>query len=418
MIAHKKYRPTNSTVTTLDLKQRAIDYIAQVEARARGNWASILMELAPNTLGPAIQARGKHGVPCPRHPSKDALRIFHRDFHEIGGVVCNTCGPKKVGLLSLSFFEDLSYFEAAKLVGDTLGIPWDDYKRDFTPKPTILRPVLVDTESPEKIKQRVEKLKSVYQGSHPIDWGGDSPVTRYFRHRKLQSLFDDPPQDLLEHPGLELWHPKVKIDARGQVEMVNGRPVTSMAKVGTFPALIAVVRNSAGKIVTLHRIYLNQDGTNVLVADPQTGELSKAKKMMSSGRRDAITGSAVRLYPGDWRIGTAEGVETALGARLLLREQHGISLPVWSTLNASLLSSFQPPEEVREVIVLADNDDPERNRHREANGMGVGEMSANKFRARATDRNVVVVVSPVVDQDWADEYVSSIEPAPRSELVI
>ena len=57
--------------------------------KARGLWADILGELAPELM-PAIEAGADH-VPCPVHGGKDGFRVFN-DFQETGGGVCNTSG--------------------------------------------------------------------------------------------------------------------------------------------------------------------------------------------------------------------------------------------------------------------------------------------------------------------------------------
>jgi putative DNA primase/helicase len=49
-------------------------------------------------------------------------------------------------------------------------------------------------------------------------------------------------------------------------------------------------------------------------------------------------------------LGIAEGIETALSAAKLTE------IPTWATLNAVLLSKFEPPPDVDKLVIFADRD--------------------------------------------------------------
>ena len=55
----------------------------------------------------------------------------------------------------------------------------------------------------------------------------------------------------------------------------------------------------------------------------------------------------------DGSVGVAEGIEDALSAWVLW------GLPTWATLGTSGLRSFEPPDDVREILILADRDENE-----------------------------------------------------------
>jgi putative DNA primase/helicase len=61
----------------------------------------------------------------------------------------------------------------------------------------------------------------------------------------------------------------------------------------------------------------------------------------------------VRLHPlgSDGVLGVAEGIETALSARIL----HNV--PVWATLNAQMLEQFVPPVGCKKLLIFGDNDE-------------------------------------------------------------
>jgi putative DNA primase/helicase len=149
----------------------------------------------------------------------------------------------------------------------------------------------------------------------------------------------------------------------------------SVVHVGRFSALLATVRDIAGEAVTAHATWL-KDGAKLAGHDP--------RKILSSmtGRR----GCAVRLAPlASDVLGIAEGIETALAASIL----HG-HMPVWAALNTSLLAKFEPPADVRRLLIFADRDVP-------------GLEAAWHLRDRLGDRCAVELRAPPAPaNDWAD----------------
>lgn len=105
------------------------------------------------------------------------------------------------------------------------------------------------------------------------------------------------------------------------------------------PAMIAMVRDRKGEPVTLHRTFLTKDGRKAAV--------EKCRMLMPG---TLTKGAAVRIMEYGPVLGIAEGIETAFAAHRLF------NVPVWAALNSGMLSHWEPPEGVREVIVFADND--------------------------------------------------------------
>jgi hypothetical protein len=109
---------------------------------------------------------------------------------------------------------------------------------------------------------------------------------------------------------------------------------------GIWPAMVALVTDgSDGTPLAIHRTFLTADGCAKAPIEPQ--------KMMLGPCR----GGAVRLaHPGDVLM-IGEGIETCLAA--MQASGHAS----WAALSTSGLRSLNLPNDVRDVIVLADGDE-------------------------------------------------------------
>lgn len=108
-----------------------------------------------------------------------------------------------------------------------------------------------------------------------------------------------------------------------------------------FMAMVAAVTLWPSRgAVAIHRTYLKPDGS---------GKIEHPQARMMLGH---ASGGAVRLASHGDRLGIAEGIETALSV------QQSASLPMWACLSTSGLQNVVVPDDVREVIICADNDPP------------------------------------------------------------
>ncbi len=150
-------------------------------------------------------------------------------------------------------------------------------------------------------------------------WEASAPVPGTLAETYLRSrgLHLSPPSTIRFHAGLK--HPTGDI----------------------WPAMVALVtRGPDDAPLAIHRTFLARDGAGKAPVDPQ--------KMMLGPCR----GGAVRLgSPGDVLM-VGEGIETCLAA------MQATDSPAWAALSTSGLGALDLPREVREVIVLADGDDP------------------------------------------------------------
>jgi hypothetical protein len=159
--------------------------------------------------------------------------------------------------------------------------------------------------------RRSEAALAIWQATKPAD---GTLVETYFASRGLHF---PPPPTLRFHAGLK--HP-------------SG---------GIWPAMVALMtRGSDDRPLAIHRTFLARDGGGKASVDPQ--------KMMLGPCR----GGAVRLAMPVDVLMIGEGIETCLAA------MQATGHPAWAALSTSGLRSLDLPNDVRDVIVLADGDDP------------------------------------------------------------
>lgn len=116
-----------------------------------------------------------------------------------------------------------------------------------------------------------------------------------------------------------------------------------------WPAMVALVTGGMdNKALGIHRTFLSSDGTGKAPVAPQ--------KMMLGPCR----GGAVRLARCRDVLMVGEGIETCLAA------MQATERPAWAALSTSGLRTLDLPDDVRDVIVLADGDEAGEAAAREA----------------------------------------------------
>jgi phage/plasmid primase-like uncharacterized protein len=160
-------------------------------------------------------------------------------------------------------------------------------------------------------RKRSEAALAIWQTSQPAE---GTPVAAYLRSRGLVLPASS---DLRCHPGLR--HPS-----------------------GAFwPAMVALVTHGeTGIAIAIHRTFLARDGSGKAPVNPQ--------KMMLG----PCSGGAVRLAQPNALLMIGEGIETCLSA------MQATGHPAWAALSTSGLRALDLPATVRDVIVLADGDEP------------------------------------------------------------
>ena len=129
----------------------------------------------------------------------------------------------------------------------------------------------------------------------------------------------------LEVPDILRWH-------KSLAYYIDG------VEVGKYPAMLAPVMRGP-KFLTYHVTYLH--GGKKVAHDP-------ARKILPG---PSTTGASVPLYSAGRVLGVAEGIETAIAAKMLT------GIPTWAALNAGNMAKWNCPPGVEHVVIFGDNDE-------------------------------------------------------------
>ncbi len=294
-----------------------------IRAKAAGHWLSILP-----ALGIDSRYLVNKGGPCPLCAGKDRFRFDDKEGE--GTWFCNQCGAG----------------DGFKLIQLTSGKPFRDVARLVEPLIGQSEPVIPSKPDPERLHRQ---MRSIWRATGPLEalpatrawWDmrtGQIPLTGELRgHSRLRY------QDGLDGP------------------------------VSYHPAMVARIRDSHGKCVSLHRTYLSATGK---------APVPKPRKLMPG---DIPPGSSVWLAKPTDILGIAEGIETAISATIL----HDV--PCWASLNTSVMKTWSPPSGVKRVVIFADNDQ-------------AGILAAQVLAGRLVTSGLQVSVElPELEgQDWND----------------
>ena len=266
--------------------------------------------------------------PCPVCGGKDRFRFDDKNGR--GTWICNQCGSGDgIGLIKSVL--NLEYADAMQRVADIVGHV-DRIPRQCRPRTDVG-------------KNRM-RLIDLWESSQALS--GTDPVSKYLRGRGLLMA---------------------TVDVRFCPDCYESETKSKM------PAMVAKVRNAQGRPVSIHRTYLNGTGK---------APIKSPKKMMP--RTEPLAGAAIRLFKTDDTVGVAEGIETAMAATQLF------GTPTWATISSTLMESFEPPDDIRRVIVFGDCD---------ANF--TGQAAAYKLAKRLYLKDHVVDVKIPDRGDWADQ---------------
>ena len=186
---------------------------------------------------------------------------------------------------------------------------WDGKERS-TLRKSRRRKVSLPRPDPNQAERSAVAL-SIWQSTIPAD---GTPVDAYLASRGLTCSL---PPSLRFHSGLK--HP-------------SG---------GIWPCMVALVtRGDDDMPLAIHRTFLAREGQGKAPVEP-------AKMMLGPCR-----GGAVRLGDPGEVLMIGEGIETCLAA------MQTTGHPAWAALSTSGLRALDLPSCVRDVIVLADGDDP------------------------------------------------------------
>lgn len=287
----------------------------ELKGRAHGRWDLIVQALASSPEMDDAIDRGhlKPGF-CPVHGGKhgDAFRIF-KDFADTGGAICNTCGGFQNGFALLAWLNGWDYKESVKQVGK--------YLDGDAVSPVVARPPRpAPAPPPVTYRPPVARLRQLWEEAYPATDPRAGLMVQYLEGRGI-ALGERFPAVLKLHPGLPFFEDQKKI--------------------GVFPCMLAVFTDPAGKVVALHRTYLDKNGGKAKV--------SKPKKMLVAKDCD-MRGGAIRLGQPGTILGLSEGIENALAVTVCT------DMPVWAAYSSTLLPHVVIPKGVQTVVIWADRD--------------------------------------------------------------
>jgi len=171
-------------------------------------------------------------------------------------------------------------------------------------------------------------------------------------------------------------------------DCVRFHPTLPHSKGKRYPALIARVDDVADQLTAVWRIFLRADGRKADVENAKMG-LGPA------------AGGAVRIGGTGPKIGIAEGLETAIGAWLLMNK----AFPVWAALSTSGMIGIELPIDVENVVIFPDGDRPLRRRgHEYEAAMPAGRKAAVALRARLLNEGIACTIAaePGPGRDYLD----------------
>lgn len=261
--------------------------------RAVGRWRSLLAAFG-------VDARfltGKHSG-CPIcNDGKDRFRFDDRAGH--GTWICNKCGSGD-GIGLVMQIKGVPYPQACRMVDAEL------------PSSSVDSGAAVKASSPGAMAER-----GLAMWGQTVKLDGTDTASLYLKRRGIEQPF---PPMLRYQPKMTYLH-----DDKTKTK---------------HPCMVARYVSPDASVSTFHFTYLDPSG--------RKADLPKVRKFWPGKIPD---GGAVRLAPSAETMGIAEGIETAMSAMQVF------DVPVWAALNSGNLFKWQPPANVRNVLIFGDTDE-------------------------------------------------------------
>ena len=262
--------------------------LAQIKQECHGRWSGILTSLGMDEK----VFNGRH-QPCVFCGGRDRARWDRsKELY-----FCGQCGSRSPISLAIEF-TGMSFKETMRAI-----------------RPNIMSSELkissqIDTQAAE------EKIKRVHAGLKRIT--PDSVVALYLAKRGITVL---PDQDCYQHDNLAYYEDGVLL--------------------GSYPAMVSVIRTSDGNVATYHRTYLTHGG--------ERADVPQHRKLMTP--MNPISGGAIRLFKCQSSvIGIAEGIETAISVSAL------DGMECWAAGSSSQLEKVVFPPHIKTVWIYEDSE--------------------------------------------------------------
>lgn len=336
-----------------------------------GRWLEIFQYVCPGMFDDAIANLGSH-VRCPFHGGENDFRFTKKSSKKGGntadcGVAMCTCGAYTDGFAVLRRALGGRFIDVLKRI--------DEYLHgDVVTKAPPRAPKAISADKVRTDDEILAKVNSLWSARKPFS----ASTTPYYVERGISPAILKEVQDVGVLPSLGYY-----VKDKGKI-----------VRQGSYPAILAAMRNADDEVVAVHRTWLSKDRrAKAPVNDP--------KKLSET---TGAAGAAIRLYDavGSDVLGLTEGIETAHGVRQLAIGGYWPELgkiPVWAAYAERNIRSFVIPKwllpTLRKIVVFADMD---------ANWTGI--KAALAFKARMAmehpDIEVVIKVPHVFGWDWLD----------------
>lgn len=318
--------------------------------RARGRWLDILPRFG---ISPQFLTNRKG--PCPCCGGKDRFRFDNKNGD--GTFICNQCGAGGSGVLLIRRMKDWTHKQACDAIDEIIGTN--------APPPEIVAryhelPKTDDERKRRAVHRALEEANEISVADAYLRKRGIGVTSSIIRGQRHCPYFEE----IMRKPEEIAANPTAKKRFR---------------KIGVFPALVAPVAGPDGSLQSVHRVYDADLGLD------DAGEPRPKKKTLPPV--NTIRGGAVRLFECDEELAVAEGIETSLAVHELF------GVPVWSTLTAGGIESFEFPRGILRLHVFGDNDESM-----------TGQLAAYALAKRAKQKHIAVEVNlpSLIGTDWLD----------------
>ncbi|MDE2105273.1 MAG: toprim domain-containing protein [Patescibacteria group bacterium] len=309
------YAMTLPIVATMSERKERIPESYLAEIRQRVILSSLISsEIELSKSGSKLKAH------CPFHTEKtpsfyvnDSAQYFH----------CFGCGIHGDGLTWVMKRRGYKFEEAVAYLAALVNLPALNESEEFQEKfrrdaEEYAKREVRRWEPNEDERERQSYARSIWKHSKPIL---GTVAEKYLRSRAIT---------------MREWPEALRFSENAWIIRRNKNGDNQWVQSG-YPAMIAAIVDENDDVTAIQTTFLRSDGTG-------KADFEKPKRTTGLMGRGAI-----RLDFWSPAMGVAEGIETALSARLRYK------MPIWCAAGGSRMASIWFPPDTRQVIVFGDN---------------------------------------------------------------
>ena len=248
-------------------------------------------------LGARLKKMGvaEHGGPCPLCAGVDRfnVNVKERVF------LCRGSGDGGDAISMVRHVRGCSFVDACTYILDEAPPgAGDDESRSFEPDPDVLRERARERrdEEAERDRQEAQKRLTVIDSASSL-FERSAPIAGSWAERYLAAR-----------------HINLKTSQAADFGFISDLPyrgyadakASEEAQLGSFPCMVAAIRDIGGAIIGIHRTYLDPD-TPIKLKPPGDRSRNKAKKIFGQ-----VQGGLIRIGEIGETLAVGEGIETVL----------------------------------------------------------------------------------------------------------